>query len=64
MNGFCTLADTKNIATLRTTQDENLTVNATGASAMVQDITIATPGIVADNGVIQGIDVVLMPPGV
>jgi len=62
VNGSYTLAGLGNVSTLRTLQGANLTVNATGTAIMVNNATVAIPDLVADNGVIQGIDTVLMPP--
>lgn len=61
VNGSSTLADLKNVSTLRTLQGENLTINATGTVVRVENATIAIPDIMTDNGVIQGIDTVLIP---
>jgi len=62
VNGSYTLADLSNVPTLQTLQGGNLTVNATGAVVMVNNATVAIPDLMADNGVIQGIDTVLIPP--
>ena len=63
VNGSYTLADLSNVPTLQTLQGGNLTVNATGAAVTVQNATVAIPDLMAGNGVIQGIDTVLIPPG-
>lgn len=63
VNGSYTLDDLGNVSTLRTLQGENLTVNATGTAVMVNNATVAIPELLADNGVIQGIDTVLLPSG-
>ena len=63
VNGSYTLAGLGNVSTLRTLQGGNLTVNATSAAVMVNNATVAIPELFADNGVIQGIDTVLLPPG-
>ncbi len=64
VNGSYTLADLGDVSTLRTLQGGNLTVNATGTIGMVNNATVAIPDLLAENGVIQGIDTVLVPPGV
>ncbi|WP_054848219.1 fasciclin domain-containing protein [Methanoculleus chikugoensis] len=64
VNGSYTLDGLRNASTLRTLQGGNLTVNATGPAVMVNNATVAIPPeLPADNGVIQGIDTVLLPSG-
>lgn len=63
VNGSYTLAGLRDASTLQTLQGGNLTVNATGTAVMVNNATVAIPELTADNGVIQGIDTVLLPPG-
>ena len=63
VNGSYTLGALGNVSTLRTLQGGNLTVNATGTAVMVNNATVAIPELPADNGVIQGIDTVLLPSG-
>ena len=63
VNGSYTLDGLQNVSALRTLQGGNLTVNATGTAVMVNNATVAIPDLRADNGVIQGIDTVLLPSG-
>ena len=53
----------QNATTLVTLAGSNLTVNATGAPIRVDNATIIIPDLTAKNGVIQGIDRVLLPSG-
>lgn len=51
----------RNEITLATLAGNNLTVNATGDETRVDNATIIIPDLAAKNGVIQGIDRVLLP---
>ncbi|NLN08326.1 MAG: hypothetical protein GX186_01730, partial [Methanoculleus thermophilus] len=52
-----------NETALETLSGENLTVEAADGSLAVENATIAVSDLVAENGVIHIIDVVLLPPG-
>ena len=61
--GSYTESALQNATTLVTLAGSNLTVNATGGEIRVDNATIIIPDLVAKNGVIQGIDRVLLPSG-
>ncbi len=63
VNGSYNVSDLKNETTLVTLAGNNLTVNATDGEARVDNATISIPDLVAKNGVIQGINRVLIPNG-
>ena len=63
MPGSYTESALQNATTLVTLAGSNLTVNATGGEIRVDNATIIIPDLVAKNGVIQGIDRVLLPSG-
>lgn len=62
INGKYRATDLKNINSLASLETEKLTVNTTTNGAiMVGEATLIEPDIVAGNGVIHGIDKVLIP---
>jgi len=62
INGEYRVADLKNIDSLSSLETEKLAVNSTtDGMIMVGDATVIEPDIVAANGVIHGIDKVVIP---
>jgi len=62
INGEYRVADLKNIDSLSSLETEKLAVNTTtNGMIMVGDATVIEPDIVAANGVIHGIDKVVIP---
>jgi uncharacterized surface protein with fasciclin (FAS1) repeats len=55
---------TQNMTMLQTLSGQNLTVTVQNGTLMIDNATIVTPDLNASNGVVQIIDMVLIPPGV
>lgn len=63
VDGEYMAADLGDTTSLTSVEDGTLTVNATDNEVLIGDATVVEPDIIASNGVIHGIDEVLIPPG-
>lgn len=64
VEGTYTTEDLLNVSTLTTLEGSMLNVSVEGDTVMVDGASVVEPDIMATNGVIQGIDAVLIPPDV
>ena len=54
-------AGTNDVKTLKSGGDETITVKVMGGKVMIDDATVVTADVAADNGVIHIIDKVILP---
>ncbi|MDD4254847.1 MAG: fasciclin domain-containing protein [Methanofollis sp.] len=64
VEGTYTAADLKNVTSLTTLEGSTLNVTVSGDTVTVDGATVVEADIMATNGVIHGIDAVLLPPDV
>ncbi len=61
VSGKVTAADVVKLTSAATVEGSNLKIDASSGSVKVNDATVVTPDVAADNGVIHVIDKVLIP---
>jgi uncharacterized surface protein with fasciclin (FAS1) repeats len=64
VEGEYTAADLQGMTSLETVEGSMLTITVSGSDIMVDGALVVEPDIMATNGVIHGIDAVLVPPDV
>ncbi|WP_342678790.1 fasciclin domain-containing protein [Methanofollis sp. UBA420] len=64
VEGTYTATDLQNVTSLTTLEGSTLKVTVSGDTVMVNGATVVEADIMATNGVIHGIDAVLLPPDV
>jgi uncharacterized surface protein with fasciclin (FAS1) repeats len=61
VSGKVTAADVAKLTSANTVEGSSVNINASNGSVKVNDATVVTPDVAADNGVIHVIDSVLIP---
>lgn len=61
VSGKVTAADVVKLTSANTVEGSSVNINASNGSVKVNDATVVTPDVAADNGVIHVIDTVLIP---
>jgi uncharacterized surface protein with fasciclin (FAS1) repeats len=61
VSGKVTAADVVKLTSANTVEGSSVNINASNGSVKVNDATVVTPDVAADNGVIHVIDSVLIP---
>ncbi|MCY7321992.1 MAG: fasciclin domain-containing protein [Phormidesmis sp. CAN_BIN36] len=64
VSGKVMAADVVKLSKATTTQGEDVKISASSGSVKINDATVITPDIEADNGVIHVIDSVLLPASI
>jgi len=62
VSGKVLASDLKNNEAVKTVEGADLKVTITGGTVMINDATVTTPNVMASNGVVHIVDMVLMPP--